>query len=168
MEVNDVLKELHAGKEYKAWKKEHAESYLAHAFMLLDDANKDTWQIGYYNPDNTMTTFVVTPKIIEVIPDQEILRSENVILELQPKEVTLAYEAALKLATEFRVLQHPREVPLKTFFIIQQLESGAVYNITFFFQSMRTLNLKLAAADGKVLHHSLQTLMEFDKKFEKK
>jgi hypothetical protein len=164
MEINDVLKDLHASKEFKDWKKGHAKSYLTHGFMLLDDANKDTWQLGYYNPENTITTFVVSPKIIEVIPDQEILRSDHEILELQPKDVTLEYEKALKLATEFRVLQHPREVPLKTFFIIQQLPQGAVFNITFFFQSMKTLNVKLAGSDGKVVSNSFQTLMEFDKR----
>ncbi|HSU73201.1 MAG TPA: hypothetical protein VLJ21_05120 [Candidatus Binatia bacterium] len=163
MEFNAIIKDLHASKEFKAWKKEHSESYLAHAFMLLDDANKDTWQVGFYNSDNTITTFVVS-RIVEVIPNQEILRSDHEILELKPQEVTLAYEAALKQATEFRILHHPREVPLKTFFIIQQLPSGAVYNITFFFQSMKTLNVKLAAGDGKIVSHSFQTLMEFDRK----
>jgi hypothetical protein len=165
MELKDALHALTTGKEFKDWKKTHGESVLAHAFVLLDDANKDAWQIGYYTPSpESITTFVVSTKFVEVIPDQEILRSEAKILELKPGEVTLAHEQALKLGTEFRVLHHPREIPLKTFFIIQQTPEGAIYNLTFFFQSMKTLNLKLRASDGKALSHSIQTLMEFDRK----
>jgi len=162
MEFSAVLNELEASNEYKSWKQEHPKSYLAHAFMLMDDANKDTWQLGYYNSDNTITTFMVSPKIIEVIPDQEILRSENEILELS-REISASYEQALKSAAEFRTLHHPREVPLKTFFILQQVPSGPVYNITFFFQSMKTLNVKVSASDGKIVSNSFQALMEFDK-----
>jgi hypothetical protein len=166
MELKNVLKELQASKEFKDWHKEHKDSILAHAFMLLDDANKDTWQLGFYNKDNTITTFMISPKVIEVIPNQEILRSEQEILRLDT-EISVDYEVALKTASDVRVVEHPREIPLKTFFIIQQLESGPVYNITFFFQSMKTLNVKVSAKDGKVVSSSCQSLMEFDKPLKK-
>ncbi|MBI4145167.1 PepSY domain-containing protein [Candidatus Woesearchaeota archaeon] len=164
MELKDVLRTLEQSKEYSAWRKEHAKSFLAHAFLLLDEANKDTWQLGYYNPEDTITTFVVSAKYVEIIPDQEILRSDNAILELKPEDVVIGHESALKTAKEQHVLQHPREIPLKTFFIIQNNEGKAIYNITYFFQSMKTLNLKIDAKDGKLLSQSFQTLMEFDKK----
>ena len=166
MELKNVLKELQSSKEFKDWHKEHKESILAHAFMLLDDANKDTWQLGFYNKDNTITTFMISPKIIEVIPDQEILRSEQEILRLDT-EISIEYEAALKTASEFRVSQYKQEIPLKTFFIIQQIPEGPIYNITFFFQSMKTLNVKLSAKDGNVISNSFQSLMEVDKPLKK-
>ena len=165
MELKDVLQHLGKAAEFVEWRKGHAESYLAHAFVLLDEANKDAWHIGYFTPEtDRMTTFIVSLRHIEVVPDQEILRSEQAILELNPADVTLGHEAALKKAEEYHHLHHPREIPLKKFFILQSLDGKAVYNITFFFQSMKTLNLKLSAADGHAVSHSFQTLMEFDRK----
>ena len=165
MELNDVLAHLHKSKEFTSWK---GKGVLAHAFKLLDEANEDTWQLGFYDKDaEKITTFVVSARFVEVIPDQEILRSEHAIFELNPAHVTVTSEAALKSATEFHHLHHPRELMLKKFFIVQQTEAGPVYNITFFFQSMKTLNLKIDAVSGKVVSHSFQSLMEMDKPLKK-
>ncbi|MBI4151094.1 PepSY domain-containing protein [Candidatus Woesearchaeota archaeon] len=162
MEFKDALMHLEKSKEFVSWRKEH-KGFLAHAFKLLDDANADTWQLGYYD-GSTITTFVVSARFIEVIPDQEILRSEHAIEELDVTHVKISSEDALKTAREFHQLHHPREMTLKQFFIIQKLPSGVVYNVTFFFQSMKTLNVKIDAASGKVVQHSFQSLMEMDGK----
>lgn len=163
MEFKDILHSLEKSKEFVAWRKNHDESFLAHGFLLLDEANKDDWQIGYYNPDGTMTTFVASEKHVEVIPDQEVLRSDTDILPLQPKEVVFTVEDVLKKGREYHQLHHPREVVLKQFFILQESPTGAIYNLTFFFQSMKTLNMKFSATTGELVSHSLQSLMEFDK-----
>lgn len=163
MEFKDVLHQLEQSKEFVAWRKDHEQSFLAHGFLLLDEANKDSWQIGYYNHDGTMTTFVASENHVEVIPDQEVLRSDHDILPLQEKEVVFGVEDVLKKGREYHHLHHPREVVLKQFFILQEAPTGALYNLTFFFQSMKTLNMKFSATTGELLSHSFQSLMEFDK-----
>ena len=165
MELKDALGHLHKSKEFKEWK---GKGVLAHAFKLLDEANEDSWQLGFYDKDaEKITTFVVSPRFVEVIPDQDILRSETDILELLPAQVTVTSEKALAKATEYHQLHYPREMVLKKFFILQQIESGPVYNITFFFQSMKTLNVKVDAGTCMVLSQSFQSLMEMDKPLKK-
>ncbi len=162
MEFHDALKHLEKSKEFVDWRKEH-KGFLAHAFKLLDEANADTWQLGYYD-GSTITTFVVSARFIEVIANQEILKSEHAIEELDVSNVKVSSEAALKTAREYHILHYAREMTLKQFFIIQKLPIGVVYNITFFFQSMKTLNLKIDAHSGKIVQESFQSLMELDKK----
>jgi len=165
MELKGILEKLHQSKEFKDWEKEHGDAFLAHGFMLLDEANKDSWQIGYFSPDkDSMTTFVVSERFVETVPDQEILKSEHGLKELKPDDIKVGHEKALSKADEYHHLHHPREVSLKKFFIIQQFHDEPVYNVTFFFQSLKTLNIKISATTGEITHHTFQTLMEFDKK----
>ena len=59
MQVKDKLKFLQDSKEFGEWKKKNKESYLAHVFRMLDEANINIWQFGYYNKDDTITTFIL-------------------------------------------------------------------------------------------------------------
>lgn len=164
MEFADIAKQLDTSKEFKVWRKENPKPFLAHAFKLLDEANQDTWQLGYYDAEKeNITTFIVSALHVEVIPNQEILRSPNAIEPLEVKHIKIESEQILKQSREYHQLHHPRELVLKQFFIIQQINAETVYNVTFFFQSMKTLNLKFDAKDGKLLSNSFQTLMEMDK-----
>jgi hypothetical protein len=164
MELKEVLDLLHESEDFKKWKETDSASFLAHAFVLLDDVNKDTWQMGYFNPEKeTITTFIVSEKHIERIDNQDVLRSQQAILELKVDQVKFNHDDALKKADEYHQQNHPREMALKKFFIIQQMDDHAIYNITYFFQSMKTLNMKINALDGEIIDSSIQALMEFDK-----
>ena len=49
--------------------------------------------------------------------------------------------------------------------ILQNLgEFGNIWNITYVTHSFKTLNIKINAENGKILHHSLDSLMDFVKK----
>ncbi|MBU1004502.1 MAG: hypothetical protein KJ561_01600, partial [Nanoarchaeota archaeon] len=65
MEIKDVLARLRDDKGFKQWKKENPNSFLAHIFKLLDEANQNDWQIGFYNKDDTITSFIITPNEIK-------------------------------------------------------------------------------------------------------
>jgi hypothetical protein len=163
MELKDVLSALSGSDAFKEWRAKHANAFLAHAFVMLDEANKGSWQIGYFDEAaNTMTTFVVQGASIEVIPDQEVLKADQRIAELKPADVKLPVAEALAEAQKVRMQNYPKEIPAKQFFIIQSLaEHGAVFNMTFFTMGFKTINIKLSASDGKVLHHSMQELAAF-------
>ena len=52
---------------------------------------------------------------------------------------------------------------VKVFFILQHIkELGDVFNVTFVTQDLRTLNVKLSAQSGEVLHHSIASLIHPD------
>ena len=109
-----------------------------------------------------MTTFVLESQNISVIPDQEVLKAQQRILPLNPEDVILRVADALSIAQKTKTENYPQELPAKTFFIIQNLEEhGAVFNITYFTASFKTINIKLSTKDGAVLHHTMQALAAF-------
>jgi hypothetical protein len=163
MELKEVLASVEKSSEFKTWRDSHKKAYLAHAFVMLDEANKDIWQIGYFDSENNlMSTFVVSSGKIEIIPDQEVLKSEHKIEELEPEKVKLSVKEALDVAEKYRKEHYSKEIVAKTFFIIQVVDNhGQVFNVTFFTAAFKTINIKLSTIDGKVLHHSCETLAAF-------
>ena len=163
MELKQVLELIGKSKEFSEWRKSHEKAYLAHAFVMMDEANKDTWQVGYYDAEKSlMSTFVVTGEKIGIIPDQEVFKAHQKILELKPEEVKLSVKEAMETAEKTKAEKFKNELPAKTFFIIQDLEEhGPVFNITYFTHSFKTINIKLSTKDGKVFHATCQSLAAF-------
>lgn len=163
MELKDIVAKLEQSKEYKEWKESHKDTFLAHAFVMLDEPNKNTWQMGYFDSSkNKMTTFVVSSEKIDMIPDQEVLKTDQKITPLNVEDVTLTVAEALDLAQKARVEHYSKEITAKTFFIIQNLEAhGPVFNITYFTAAFKTVNIKISTKNGEVLHHSVQALAAF-------
>ncbi len=162
MEIKDVLFELESNLEFKDWRKSHKDDFLAHAFVMLDDANIDSWQIGFFNSKkNQMTTFIIEKNALKMIPDQEILKSDIGIFALAANEVQVSIHCALNLATQLLRKEYSAKNVIKTFFIIQQLRDVPIYNITFFTQDFKTINIKINAANEKILHHSISSVADF-------
>ncbi len=163
MELKEVLASVEKSSEFKSWRKSHSKAYLAHAFVMMDEANKDSWQIGYFDSENSlMSTFVASSGKIEIIPDQEVFKSEHRIEQLEPDKVKLTVKEALDVAEKHRKENYPKEITAKSFFIIQVVEAhGQVFNITYFTATFKTINIKISTENGKVLHHSCETLAAF-------
>lgn len=162
MEIKEVLLELELNSEFKQWRKSHSDDFLAHAFVMLDEANIDSWQIGFFNSkQNQMTTFIIEKDSLKMIPDQEILKSDIGIFALSADEVKVSIHAALNLATQILRREYSGKKCIKTFFIIQQLRDVPVYNITFFTQDFKTINIKINAANETILHHSMSAVADF-------
>ncbi len=163
MELKEVLKTIENSIDYKEWRTKHPEAFLAHAFVMLDEENKNIWQTGYFDDKkNTMSTFVFEGAKISVIPDQEVLKAEQKILALKPEDVIVSVADALAAAQKARIENYGKEQPIKSFFIIQNIEAhGPVFNITFFTAAFKTINIKISTTKGKVVHHSMQALAAF-------
>ncbi|MEM4247241.1 MAG: hypothetical protein QXR48_03355 [Candidatus Woesearchaeota archaeon] len=163
MELKEVLSMIEKSNEFSEWRKTHEKAYLAHAFVMMDEANKDVWQIGYYDAEKSlMSTFVVAPDKIAIIPDQEVFKARQKILELKPEEVRLSVKEAMEKAEKTRNEKFKNELPAKTFFIIQDIEEhGPVFNITYFTQTFKTINIKLSTKNGKIFHATCQALAAF-------
>lgn len=162
MELKDVLKRLESSSEFNEWKKSNKDCFLAHAFVMLDDLNANIWQIGFFDAEkNLMTTFIVEPSAIKVIPDQEVLKSDVEIVPLDCDKLVVSVAVAMNLSTSLLRREYSAQKIVKSFFIIQQHNGLPVYNITFFTQAFKTINVKIDAVDGKILHHSLASVAEF-------
>ena len=162
MDLHETLAKLTRSVIFKDWHKDNSKYFLAHAFVMLDEANKGIWQIGFYNPEKErMITFIISDKGIQHTEEQEVLRSEAEILALKPEEVTHSVEDALKTAKACLQENYRGEKPIKEFFIIQHAEGHAMFNITYFMQSLKTINIKIDAKTGKIFKHTMQNLAEF-------
>ena len=97
--------------------------------------------------------------------EEEIFKKPDT--EVKPIEIEkakLLFEKILKKAEEFQKKKYPKELVSKTIAILQNLEQfGTVWNITFVMHSFRTLNMKINPESGEILHHNLESLMDFVK-----
>jgi len=162
MDLHETLAKLTRHPLFIEWHEKNKEYFLAHAFVMLDEANKNTWQIGFYNAEKEkMVTFILSDKVVQHTEEQEVLRSEADIQPLKPEEVTHSVEDALNTTKKCLEENYRGEKPIKEFFIIQHAEGHAMFNITYFTQSLKTINIKIYAKTGKIFKHSVQSLAEF-------
>ena len=162
MELSTSIEQLESSAIFKDWRISHTDSFLAHAFVMFDEANADIWQLGFFSEQNNlMTTFLVEKTEIKIIPDQEVLKSDAAILPLKVADVRISSLEAMHKAQNVLKKEYSAELPLKVFFILQQLKDGAIYNVTFFTKSFKTVNVKVSAVDGSIIHYSLSSLADF-------
>lgn len=160
MNIKQAVKDIENNSEFKSWRLQNSKLILAHIFAILDEENKDTVQFGYYDEaKEKITTIIWDKEKISIVPEQEILKSGDKITELNPEEIKISVEEALEIVEKERAKKMPEPI-LKKFFIIQNSEHGTIYNITFFSQALRTLNMKILAENGKVAHSDVKKLIE--------
>ena len=165
MQVKGIIKRLEQNKKFQKWRTENYASSLVHIFKMLDKANKDDWQIGFYNPNDTITTFIVSKNKVETIPESEIFKKpEEKIMKLTVEDVKLDMDKAIEKAKNFQETEYPKDKPVKEMVILQKLNIGQIYNITFITQSLNTLNIKIDSKNGKIVKHGLISLMDLKSK----
>lgn len=158
MELHEALGKLTASLQFKDWHAKNPECYLAHGFVMLDEANKDQWQIGFYDPKTTMIKTFIVGTDIEQMQEQEILKTGEVN-KLKISDVKINSDEAMEKAEE--CFKKHKQIPLKKFFIIQNLDGKTVYNVTYFTQSFNTVNIKIDASTGEVVGETEQKLATF-------
>ena len=162
MKPKQIIEKLEQDSEFKAWKKENPDSYLAHIFKMYDEANKGIVQVGYYNKDDSITTFFIEKEDIKIATDKEIFKKpDSKIAKLEIGEVKLDDAEAKAIAEKLLKEEYKMEA-IKSFLILQNVEKhGLIYNVTFVTKAFSTLNVKVDASTGKVLKHELNSLMDY-------
>ncbi|MBD3164619.1 hypothetical protein GF323_05460 [Candidatus Woesearchaeota archaeon] len=167
MQLKEKLAALQKSKIFLDWKKKNKDSYLAHIFRMFDEANKGIWQFGYYNPDDTITTFVVEKEKVKEVPEQEIFRKgRHRLPPLAIGKIKLSFEESLKAAKELQEKKYPKHPIMKEIAILQKLENDQIYNITFVTQTLGTINIHLDTETGEIKSDKFTSLMDIAK-FEK-
>ena len=167
MELKDKLSKLEQSKIFVDWKKDNVDSYLAHIFRMLDDANKDMWQFGYYNKDDTITTFIMDGEKVNEVPEQEIFKKDKHKLEaLDIDNIKIGFDEATEKANQLQQEKYKQHPIMKTIVILQKLPEGQVFNVTFVTKTFNTLNVRMDSSSGAVVKEKLTSLMEIAK-FEK-
>lgn len=157
MEIKELIERVLESKEYKEWDKKH-DHHLAHVFKMVDEKK---WQFGFFcAEDNSMTSFILDGDALTLSEPSEVFKKPgDTVRQLDPEKIHLDWPDALAKAKELQEQEYPKELVFKRFFILQNLD-GAVYNITFVTKAFNTINVRVSAADGSVISHKLESLMD--------
>jgi len=166
MKLKDIMEKIESHSEFKEWRKSHKGCYLAHAFMMMDKANENMWQIGFYNPkEDKITSFILEGDNLKISPELNIFKKPGAKVEkLDVRKVKIGSVEAIEKAEEVMAKDYPKANPIKMFFIIQNIpKEGHVFNITFVTQDFKTVNIRISSEDGKILKHSVESLLQIKK-----
>lgn len=155
MDVKDIIDLVEQSDSFKEWKSSHEKVFLAHIFF------DDSYQTGYFNAEtNKMVTFFVSNDVKRSEETDVFKKEGSVIQPLDMGTIKLTFEEALHKAKSFQEEQAGNEVVFKKFCILQHLDIGQVFNITFVTQSMKTFNIKISSETGELLSHHIDSLMD--------
>jgi hypothetical protein len=162
MQIKEVVEKLENNPEFKEWKKSHEKSYLAHLFKMIDDLNKDLWQVGYYNKDDTITTFIIAPDEIKIVPEEKVFKkTKKKVKRLDLNKVNVDIDKALKIAEDFQKEKCKGNDPQKIIVVLQDIANNFIYNITYITIAVNLLNMKIDATNGNMINYELTPLMQF-------
>ena len=156
------IKTLEASKEFKDYRKENPDAFLAHVFYMPDALNKNVFQIGYYNPKkDRITTFFVEGKEITKNPEAEVFKEQEAVINpLDMKKVKLEVNEAFEIAEKIQKDKYNADSAVKKIAILQHLPLGQVWNITFVTSTFKTLNIKIDSETKKVVSDKLVSLIQ--------
>ncbi len=159
--IKDWLARLEADAHFKKYK--NADRILTHIFFIKEQSGINNAQIGYYDKKkDLLTTFQIEDKSITAMPEAEAFKKENDVLkELDMSKVKIDYEKADSITQEVQEDKYPAELPIKKIFILQHLDLGQVWNITFVTRNFKTLNIKVDASTGEVVSDKLVPIISF-------
>lgn len=159
--AQDKIERLKSTDAFKEFKEQFPESKLVHVFHL---PKEDVWQVGYYDSDDgRVHTFEVGEEIQRNPADKPFQEEAKDIARLDIDAVDITFKEALEKAGDVQKERYPSELPMKRIVVLQHLDQGQIYNITFVTQTFKTLNIKIDAKTGEVKDESLAPLISFDK-----
>lgn len=160
----EALDILERSKEFKEWRKGNPKAYLSYGFLVIEEQN-DNWKIGYYHKgEDKITSFDVGKGKIAIEPESEVFkRKETKVEGLDLKKIKYDLADAVTIANNLQKEEFATENPQKIIAILQKLDVGQVWNITFLTQNFNTLNFKIKSETGRVLEKKMSNLMEFRK-----
>lgn len=154
---SDTLVKLAKTALFKNWKKKHPEAYLSHFFCPItkDCQLNASWDIGYFNPqDQKITVFRDFGTHFERMPEEDVFKKETTAVEsLNMAKVTYPFTKAIAVVQDNIVSLFPAEKCGDGFLILQNLSNTMLWNFTFISASLKFLNLKINAEDGKLYSH---------------
>lgn len=158
MLFKEKLKKLESSPIYKEWKEKNKKTFLAHIFISSDAP--EIWQFGYYDKNiDKITTFVVNSEIQHSVSEQIFKKPGAIITELEKDKVKIEPNEALKIMEKLQKEKYKQATAMKSFMILQRLELGQVYNITYVTNSLSTLNVKMDSENGKILREKFSSLL---------
>lgn len=160
MRFKEALEKLQAHDEFRQWKEENPHHYLAHGFTMHDKQVKPGWQIGFYNTkEDRIVVFTIEGEDVTRNPPSELFKKDSGVKELVIEEVTSDIDEALAAAESHRAEKYKGHEPMKTIVLLQHLQRGQLWNISFVTNTFAVCNVKLDSKTLEVLDSSCETLL---------
>lgn len=155
MKFKEAVEKIEKSDTFNKWKEAHPKCYLVHGFIMMSKEVAEEWQIGYYDPDKkTITSFTAEDKV-KKNPESEVFNESGTVPALSLDKVKISLEEAMQKAESVQKEFYRSHLPLKKIFIVQNLDVGQVWNITYVTQTFNTLNIKVDSTTGHVKKHDL-------------
>lgn len=166
MDIKEALEKLKETQEFKQWTSKNHDSFFSYALKMIEHDKEQPWELGYYNKDTEkIASFAVEPESKLVNEEEAFKKPDEEILAIDTEKVILPFNEIISRARKFQLEKYPMERENKIIAILQNLgEHNTVWNITFLTNSFKTLNMKISPESGKILHHSLESLMDIVRK----
>ncbi|MBU0461538.1 MAG: hypothetical protein KJ574_03045 [Nanoarchaeota archaeon] len=161
MDIKDVVNKLESSEVFKDWRKDHSKAYLAHVFFMADDEGYSSFDVGYYmKEEDRLASFGVNGSIEFKGVSEAFKHPDQKIKKLDLSEVKITPEDALNKAKELQESQYKQSKPFKQIIILQHIDLGQLWNITYVTQNFKTLNIKIDAKTGEIKEHKLLDLIQ--------
>ncbi len=167
MELHQALKKLKASPEFKEWDEKSKNNFFSYAFKMIEPNKDYPWSLGfYYETTDKITTFIVNQDSIDSKAEEEAFKKPGTkIKPIDLKKVELTFENILKKAKEFQKQKYSQELVNKTIAILQNPDKyDTIWNLTLITLTFKTINLKINPQNGKIIHHTIESLMDFAEK----
>ena len=122
--------------------------------------------MGYYiRSEDRLASFLVSGDKVEFRGFSEVFKhpEQEGVNELDISLVKIGPEKAVQVAESLQSEEYPADKAFKKVVILQNLDVGLCYNITFITQNFKTLNIKVSASSGEVVSHKEVDLIQIAK-----
>ena len=163
--VKELLVALKKTDSFVQWTKVHPAGYLSHFFCQIDSQGvaKTNWEIGYFEPSsNKITVFVMLDNgDAEIKPADDVFQKEKAAIEeLKVDQVKVFQEQATQAWKDHFPKFFPKEQAGDGFLILQTLDKNILWNFTVITKTIKFVNMKINAIDGKIAAHEEISLVQ--------
>jgi hypothetical protein len=167
MNIAELFSKLRQTEKFKDWQGKNPDAKPVHVFMMLEPGADVQFDIGFYDSDKKlMTSFVTNESFgnVSVNESKEIFaKDQQSIKPLDEEKVKLSFKDAFEISHKLQKEKYRQHEPIKEVVILQNLDVGQVWNITYITKTFETLNIKVDAENGKVVEDGLHKIFSFGK-----
>ena len=168
MRFKEILSKVQSSDEFKKWYAEHDSAFFAHIFFTDEQTEEQTdvitYDVGYYVPtEDKIASFEVGDGVCLKDYSEVFKKPGTTLKKIEIEKIKISAEEALDKAKEEQEKKHSACQPFKRIVILQHLDVGQVWNITYITRTFKTLNIKVSAETGKIVEDKIHNIFEFDK-----
>jgi len=159
-----LIKKIEESKEFKDFKKEHKDLYLAVGFFILDyEKNINQQQLDYSLKNGEVFTFSLENEAVKMKPAQTIEGSKEQLKKLDKKIKIDLEETERKFKEELKK-QNEKSKITKIIAVLQENEGKQIWNLNCMLDGMNLIHAHIDSKTGEILKFEKKNMFDFIKK----